>query len=170
VRRQVALKVPQPETLMTPEARKRFQREAHAAAGLDHPNIVPIYETGSVGSVTYIAAAYCPGPTLADWLARQMQPVLVRDAARLVATLARAVEHAHERGVLHRDLKHGMAVAPGTVLVSQWSSRGALVCARHTITPARDRRLGEKWSRSPRIVGLRTTPGCFLPFHSRSRP
>jgi WD40 repeat protein/serine/threonine protein kinase len=105
LRRQVALKVPQPETLMTPEARKRFQREAHAAAGLDHPNIVPVYETGSVGSVTYIAAAYCPGPTLADWLARQVQPLPVRDAARLVATLAHAVEHAHERGVLHRDLK-----------------------------------------------------------------
>ena len=52
LRRQVALKVPQPETLMTPEARKRFQREAHAAAGLDHPNIVPVYETGSIGSVS----------------------------------------------------------------------------------------------------------------------
>ena len=74
--REVALKVPQPETLMTPEARKRFQREAHAAAGLDHPNIVPVYETGSIGSVTYIAAAYCPGPTLADWLARQSAPRL----------------------------------------------------------------------------------------------
>ena len=106
--------------MMTPGARKRFQREAHPAAGLDHPNIVPIYETGRAGSVTYIAAAYCPGPTLADWLARQMQPVLVRVAARLVATLARAVEHAHERGVLHRDLIHGMPVAAGTVLVSQW--------------------------------------------------
>ena len=105
LRRQVALKVPQPETLMTSEARKRFQREAHAAAGLDHPNIVPVYETGSVGSVTYIAAAYCSGPTVADWLARQRHPVPARDAAILVATLAWAVEHAHERGVLHRDLK-----------------------------------------------------------------
>jgi eukaryotic-like serine/threonine-protein kinase len=105
LRRQIALKVPQPETLMTNEARKRFQREAHAAAGLDHPNIVPVYETGSIGSVTYIAAAYCPGSTLADWLARQSLPVPVRDAAALTATLARAVEHAHERGVLHRDLK-----------------------------------------------------------------
>jgi hypothetical protein len=105
LRRQVALKVPQPEALMTAEARKRFQREAHAAAGLDHPNIVPVYESGSVGSVTYIAAAYCPGPTLTEWLARQMQAVPPRDAAVLVATLARAVDHAHERGVLHRDLK-----------------------------------------------------------------
>ncbi len=105
LRRQVALKVPQPESLLTPEARKRFQREAHAAAGLDHPNIVPVYETGSIGSVTYIAAAYCPGPTLAEWLARQPVRAPARDAAALTASLARAVEHAHERGVLHRDLK-----------------------------------------------------------------
>ena len=105
LRRQVALKLPQPETLVTTEARKRFQREAHAAAGLDHPNIVPVYESGSVGTVTYIAAAYIPGPTLALWLAHQTRPVPGRDAARLVATLARAVEHAHGRGVLHRDLK-----------------------------------------------------------------
>ncbi len=105
LRRRVALKVPQPETLVSPEARKRFVREARAAAGLDHPNIVPVYETGSVGPVAYIAAAYCPGPTLASWLVRQARPVPVRDAAELAATLARAVEHAHERGVLHRDLK-----------------------------------------------------------------
>ncbi len=76
-----------------------------AAAGLDHTNIIPVYETGSVGSVTYIAAAYCSGPTLADWLARQRHPVPPRDAATLTAALAKAVEHAHERGVLHRDLK-----------------------------------------------------------------
>jgi len=105
LRRQVALKVPQPETLVTPEARKRFQREAHAAAGLDHPSIVPVYESGSVGTVTYIAAAYIAGPTLALWLSHQTRPVPTQDAARLVATLARVVEHAHERGVLHRDLK-----------------------------------------------------------------
>jgi eukaryotic-like serine/threonine-protein kinase len=118
LRRQVALKVPQPETLMTPEARKRFQREAHAAAGLDHPNIVPVYETGSVGSVTYIAAAYCSGPTVADWLARQRHPVPARDAAILVATLAWAVEHAHERGVLHRDLK------PSNILLQHAAADG----------------------------------------------
>jgi serine/threonine protein kinase len=105
LRRKIALKVPQPESVVTPEARRRFLLEAHAAAGLDHPNIIPVYETGSVGAVNYIASAYCPGPTLANWLARQARPVPARDAANLVATLARAIEHAHDRGVLHRDLK-----------------------------------------------------------------
>jgi len=105
LRRHVALKLPQPETLVTSEARKRFQREAHAAAGLDHPNIVPVYESGSVGTVSYIAAAYVPGPTLAIWLSHQPRPVPTHDCARLISKLARAVEHAHLRGVLHRDLK-----------------------------------------------------------------
>jgi serine/threonine protein kinase len=117
--RDVALKVPQPEGLVTPEARKRFDREARAAAKLDHPNIVPVYECGTVGTVAYIAAAYCAGPTLAEWLARQVRPVPVRDAAVLAATLARAVQHAHERGVLHRDLK------PSNILLQVPDASGA---------------------------------------------
>jgi eukaryotic-like serine/threonine-protein kinase len=100
-----APKVPQPELLMTPESRKRFQREAHAAAALDHPNIVPVYESGGVDTIAYITAAYIAGPTLSLWLSRQKRPVPAHDAAKLVATLARAIEHAHERGILHRDLK-----------------------------------------------------------------
>jgi serine/threonine protein kinase len=105
--RDVALKVPQPESVFTAEAHQRFLQEARAAAGLDHPNIIPVYEIGRVGSVSYIATAFCPGPTLASWLERQSGFVPERDAAFLVATLALAVQHAHERGVLHRDLKPG---------------------------------------------------------------
>jgi serine/threonine protein kinase len=76
-----------------------------AAAGLDHPNIVPVYEAGEEGSVCFIASAYCPGITLAAWLRQRTGPVPYRVAAGLVATLAEALEHAHRRGVLHRDLK-----------------------------------------------------------------
>ena len=72
-----------------------------------------MYESGNVGTVGYIASAYCPGPTLAEWLAGQAGPVPVRVAAALIATLARAVAHAHERGVLHRDLK------PSNVILQQ---------------------------------------------------
>jgi eukaryotic-like serine/threonine-protein kinase len=103
--REVALKVPRVEALVMPELRERFRKEAMAAAGLDHPHIVPVYEAGEEGAVCFIASAYCPGITLAAWLRRLREPVSYRVAAGLVATLAEAVEHAHRRGVLHRDLK-----------------------------------------------------------------
>jgi len=105
LRREVALKVPRAEVQVTPELRTRFRLEAMAAAGLDHPNIVPVYEAGEEGSVCFITSAYCPGTTLAAWLRRRSGPVPYNMAAGLVATLAEAVEHAHGRGVLHRDLK-----------------------------------------------------------------
>ena len=103
--RRVALKVPRPEILVTPDVRRRFLREAEAASRLDHPHIVPVYDVGEVGPVCYIAAAYCEGFTLAEWLRRRSAPVPFGSAARAAATLAAAVGHAHERGILHRDLK-----------------------------------------------------------------
>ncbi len=69
--RQVALKVPRPEVLVTPEVRRRFLREAEAASRLDHPHIVPVYEVGEEGPICYIASAYCEGLTLAQWLRLQ---------------------------------------------------------------------------------------------------
>jgi serine/threonine protein kinase len=70
--REVALKVPRPDVLVSAEMRERFLREARAAAVLDHPNVVPVYEAGEVGTVCYIAEAYCPGSTLAQWLKQPM--------------------------------------------------------------------------------------------------
>lgn len=105
LKREVALKMPRPEMLMSADARRRLAREARAAAEFDHPNLVPVYESGEIGPLSYVATAYCPGKTLADWLDRQAFPVPPRHAARLVATIADAVQHAHDRGVLHRDLK-----------------------------------------------------------------
>src|SRR5262249_2284971 len=90
--REVALKAPRPDALVTPEWRERFLREARAAASLDHPNLVPVYEAGEVGPICFIASAYCPGVTLAAWLRKRTEPVPVRLAAQLVATLAAAVE------------------------------------------------------------------------------
>jgi WD40 repeat protein/serine/threonine protein kinase len=103
--REVALKVPRADVLLTPELRERFRREAYAASNLDHPNLVPVYEAGEEGTVCFLIEAYCPGPTLADWLKECTEPVPFRDAAELIAALADAVEHAHQRSVLHRDLK-----------------------------------------------------------------
>jgi WD40 repeat protein len=109
--RQVALKVPRPEALFAPELRERFLREARAAAGLSHPNIVPVFDSGEVGALWYLVSAYCPGGNLAAYLRGRSQPLPVRAAAGIVVVLADAVHQAHARGILHRDLK------PGNVLL-----------------------------------------------------
>lgn len=110
--RQVALKVPRLHALLHPELLDRFRQEARAAAALDHPHIVPVYETGETNDLLYIASAYCPGPTLAEWLAEQPAGIPPRTAALIVAQLAGAVAYSHSRGILHRDLK------PANVILS----------------------------------------------------
>jgi eukaryotic-like serine/threonine-protein kinase len=115
--REVALKMPRAETLVTAPLRERFFREARAAAALEHPNIVPVHEAGVVGLVCYITYAYCQGPTLAAWLRERGEPLPPAEAAALVATLAEAVSHAHARGVVHRDLK------PANILIGKDEGR-----------------------------------------------
>ena len=111
--RPVALKVPRFASLVSTEARLRFQREARAAAMLSHPAIVPVYEAGSAGPINYIAYEYCPGQTLAQWFHERNHQIDHMLAANIVARLADAVQHAHRRGVVHRDLK------PANVLIVQ---------------------------------------------------
>ncbi len=103
--REVAVKVPRLGPLLTPQMRERFLREARAAAALDHPNILPVFEAGEADNLCYITSAYCRGPSLSAWLKQRNEPVPFRTAAWLIAELASGVEHAHSRGVLHRDLK-----------------------------------------------------------------
>ncbi len=105
VGRQVAVKIPRPEVISSRSARSRFLREAKAAGLLTHPNLIPIHEVGEDGPICYIASALCSGPNLAQWLEARTEPVPERQAATIVASLARGVEHAHRRGVLHRDIK-----------------------------------------------------------------
>ena len=111
--RRVALKTPRWDRWLTPELRQRFLQEGRAAAALEHPNIVPVYEAGEAGPLCYIASAYCEGGSLAAWLRRQTRPVPCRLAVALAADLAGGVRHAHGRGVVHRDLKPSNVLLQG---------------------------------------------------------
>lgn len=103
--RPVALKIPNPESLASPELRRRFVEESRTLARLDHPNLLPTLEAGNIGPVCYLVTPYCAGPSLAEWLRRQGKPVDCALAARLVRDLARTVGYVHSRGILHRDIK-----------------------------------------------------------------
>jgi WD40 repeat protein len=103
--RAVAVKVPRPVVLSDPVARERFVREARAAGVLAHPGISAVYEAGEIDGLPYLASGFVDGPTLGAWLATRDSRPQPQEAATLVRDIARAVHHAHERGVLHCDLK-----------------------------------------------------------------
>jgi tetratricopeptide (TPR) repeat protein len=99
----VALKQVVAAEFASSAAIERFKVEARAAAALDHPGIVPVYDIGEVGPRPYYTMPVVEGGSLRARLAEG--PIAPNTAARLLAQLADAVQHAHDRGVIHRDLK-----------------------------------------------------------------
>lgn len=112
--RPVALKLIRDDAVATAEARQRFQAEAKVVARFQHPHLVRVLEVGSVRGRDFVAFEYVDGGTLADRIGEYRDPMT---AARLMMTLARAVQLAHDAGVIHRDLK------PANILLQHEAGR-----------------------------------------------
>ncbi len=107
-RRQVAVKVLLPATALKPQHLaaflERFRRETDAAASLEHPNIMPVYEYGERDGLAYLVMPYVSGGTLRDVMEREGQ-ILLPKIVNYLEQLAAALDFAHARGVVHRDIK-----------------------------------------------------------------
>ena len=102
-RRPVALKVLHPE-LGAMLGTERFLREVETAAGLQHPHILPVFDSGEAAGRLWYTMPYVEGESLRDRLVREVQ-LPVEDAVRLTREVAEALDYAHRHGVVHRDIK-----------------------------------------------------------------
>jgi eukaryotic-like serine/threonine-protein kinase len=126
---------------------KRFRLEAEAAASLDHPCIVPIYEVGERDGQCYFSMKFIEGGQLDEVV--EHTPISIRQAVELIARVARTVHYAHEHGILHRDIK------PGNILVD--------VKGEPNLTDFGLARLVESESTVTRTVEVLGTPSYMAP-------
>jgi len=111
--RYLAVKVLSLERVLVPGFSERFTREARAVAQLNHPNILPIISFGQAEGLSYIVMKYVAGGTLRDWL--KAEPMDLIETVCIIEQIAAALDHAHGRGILHRDVK------PSNVLLDEGS-------------------------------------------------
>jgi len=119
LKRKLAVKVLSPDLITSHTTLERFRREAATVAQLSHPHIVPLHFVGQKDDLVYLAMEAIDGGSLADRLERERQ-LPINDAARIFGEVASALAHAHNRGVVHRDVK------PQNVLLDSESGRALL--------------------------------------------
>jgi WD40 repeat protein len=153
INRLVALKVMAAGQFAAPDFVKRFRTEAEAVASLDHPSIVSIYEVGECDGQSFFSMKLVEGGSLAKRIANSQSPITGEMAARWVAKLAHAVHFAHQRGILHRDIK------PGNVLLD---SQG-----EPHLTDFGLAKLVEKDSTLTRTMAMLGTPSYMSPEQAR---
>ncbi|WP_040861075.1 serine/threonine-protein kinase [Nocardia niigatensis] len=127
--RLIALKLLSRDVFGDIEVRRRFEREGDLVARLDHPNIVPVYDRGIDDAQPWIAMRYIDGPDASQLEAANLPP---RQAIRIIAETARALDFAHRRGVLHRDVK------PANILLERLDGEERVFLADFGIARLRD--------------------------------
>ena len=144
LQRQVALKVLHPQFVQDGEFVARFQREAESAAGLQHPNVVAVFDRGEADGTPYIAMQYLEGPTLKQLIDKGLTP---EEAVRLVRQVLEGARFAHRHGIVHRDLKPQNVIVDGegkaTVTdfgiaragVSEITQAGSVMGTPHYLSP-----------------------------------
>lgn len=109
LRRDVAVKILPPTLASQPQFTERFAREAQMAAGLEHAHIVPIYDYGNVGGLSFVVMRMLTGGSLTEriafWQKQEGAQVGLAEVAKMIRDLAAALDYAHSRGVIHRDIK-----------------------------------------------------------------
>ena len=120
LRREVAIKVILPQIADQVGFQERFEREAQLVASLEHRNIVAIYDFGEIGNITYLVMQYVGGGTLRDNLRKEGR-IEPHQAVQYAIQMARALHHAHQRGIVHRDVK------PQNMLISLSDSNELLL-------------------------------------------
>ncbi|MGH7751250.1 MAG: protein kinase domain-containing protein, partial [Gemmatimonadales bacterium] len=121
LQRTVALKILPPDVGITAQAVERFKREACLVAELDHPNITPVYRAGQLGGILHIAMRFVEGSTV-DAIAEQQGPLPVPVVLAVLRAATRALAYAHERDIVHRDVKGANILVDrdGRVMVSDF--------------------------------------------------
>lgn len=182
--RRVALKVLPPELSLNRGLADRFKREARMAAALEHPNIIPVYREGQTGRFLYIAMKLIDGRPLDDILASQ-GPLPVPVVIQVLRSVASALAYAHDRGIVHRDIKGGNILVDrdGRVVVSDFgiaraaedasmTSTGMMIGTPYFMSPEQcaARRIGPQSDQySLGVVGFQLLTG-FVPFQAETLP
>ena len=133
--RTVAVKILKEELLQNEEFRRRFKNESKAIAVMDHPNIVKVYDVGFGDRVQYIVEEYIDGIALKEYIERQ--GVLPwKDALYFATQILRALQHAHDKGIVHRDIKpqNIMLLQDGTIKVTDFGIARFARSEQRTVT------------------------------------
>jgi serine/threonine-protein kinase len=126
--REIVIKVLPPELAATVSA-ERFAREVHVAAKLQHPNVVPVLTTGEAAGLPYFTMPLVHGESLADRLARG--PVPRPEAVAMLRDVARGLAHAHEHGIVHRDIKpQNILITGGMAVVTDFGIAKAIALSK----------------------------------------